>query len=283
MHQDKAIGMFMGLFIGDALGAPLEFIRPEHMTEVTSEMVGGGVHDTAIGEWTDDGAMAVAIADAYISKGGFAPSEIAANFKMWKKTGHFGTRDYVFDIGRTCSTSIDAMTTDRPYMGSTDFYASGNGTIMRLAPIMLANHNNTGLAIAESVAVSLMTHGTHNIVQCTAGFVEECMEGKQFPKYNHIRHYNTRNGERTVNTIMHAYAQAWKSVELSYSFEDAVVHAVNLGYDADTVGAVTGMLAGRMYGYSNIPKRWLKKLVKHDELLAMAETLYALGGDDGTD
>ena len=65
--------------------------------------------------------------------------------------------------------------------------------------------------------------------------------------------------------------------------QDAVVHAVNLGYDADTVGAVTGMLAGRVYGYSNIPKRWLKKLVKHDELLAMAETLYALGGDDGTD
>jgi ADP-ribosyl-[dinitrogen reductase] hydrolase len=81
---------------------------------------------------------------------------------------------------------------------------------------------------------------------------------------------------------MHAYAQAWKSVDLSFSFEDAVVHAINLGYDADTVGAVTGMLAGRIYGYSNIPKRWLNKLVKHDELLAMAETLYALGGDDET-
>jgi len=271
MHKDNAIGMFMGLFIGDALGAPLEFIRPEHMTEVTSEMVGGGVHDTAIGEWTDDGAMAVAIADAYIGSKRFDPEAI-----------HFGTRDYVFDIGRTCSTAIDAMTTDRPYMGSTDFYASGNGTIMRLAPIMLANHNDVGLAIAESVAVSLMTHGTHNIVQCTAGFVSECMAGTKFLNYNRIRNYNTRNGERTVNTIMHAYAQAWKSVDLSFSFEDAVVHAINLGYDADTVGAVTGMLAGRIYGYSNIPKRWLNKLVKHDELLAMAETLYALGGDDET-
>jgi ADP-ribosyl-[dinitrogen reductase] hydrolase len=250
------------------------------MTEVTSEMVGGGVHDTAIGEWTDDGAMAVAIADAYISKGGFAPSEIAANFKMWKKTGHFGTRNYVFDIGRTCSTSIDAMTTDRPYMGSTDFYASGNGTIMRLAPIMLANHNDVGLAIAESVAVSLMTHGTHNIVQCTAGFVSECMAGTKFLNYNRIRNYNTRNGERTVNTIMHAYAQAWNSVDLSHSFEDAVVHAVNLGYDADTVGAVTGMLAGRKYGLKGIPTRWLDKLVKKDELIDMAEKLYALGGED---
>ena len=75
MHQDKAIGMFMGLFIGDALGAPLEFIRPHEMTKTLTEMEGGGVHNTAEGEWTDDGAMAVAIADAYISKGGFAPSD----------------------------------------------------------------------------------------------------------------------------------------------------------------------------------------------------------------
>ncbi len=66
MHQDKAIGMFMGLFIGDALGAPLEFIRPHEMTKTLTQMGGGGVHNTAEGEWTDDGAMAVAIADAYI-------------------------------------------------------------------------------------------------------------------------------------------------------------------------------------------------------------------------
>jgi ADP-ribosyl-[dinitrogen reductase] hydrolase len=60
-------------------------------------------------------------------------------------------------------------------------------------------------------------------------------------------------------------------------FEDAVVHAVNKGYDADTVGAVTGMMAGAMYGYKSIPKRWLKALVKRDELLDMAEKLYDLG------
>jgi len=60
-------------------------------------------------------------------------------------------------------------------------------------------------------------------------------------------------------------------------FEDAVVHAVNKGYDADTVGAVTGMMAGAMYGYKSIPKRWLKALVKRDELLAMAEKLYDMG------
>ena len=277
MKKDNAIGMFMGLFIGDALGAPLEFLRPEEIKTPLTDMEGGGVHDTAIGEWTDDGAMAVAIADAYIHKQGFDPAEIAFNFKVWRKSGQFGTRNYLFDIGRTCSTAIDIMTTERPYAGSTDKYASGNGSIMRLAPIMLANHCNIPMAIAESVAVSLMTHGNKDVVQYTAAFVTETMRGDRAMEFNKQRNFNTRDGAQTKGTIMHAYNQAWRSVLQTDSFEDALVDAVNKGYDADTVGAVTGMLAGRIYGYDAMPKRWTSKLVQHDSLLAMAEKLYTLG------
>jgi ADP-ribosyl-[dinitrogen reductase] hydrolase len=271
--------MFMGLYIGDALGAPLEFMRPEEIKTPVTEMIGGGVHDMAVGEYSDDGAMSSCIADAYITKQGFAPDEIALNFMMWRKSGHFGTRNYVFDIGRTCSTSIDRMTTDHPYAGGTDRYASGNGSLMRLAPIMLANHACIPMAIAESVAVSLMTHGNKDIVQYTAAFVTETMMGDMTQDFNKLRHFNTRESN-TTGTIMHAYVQAWRSVTLTNSFEDALVDAVNKGYDADTVGAITGMLAGRKYGYSAMPKRWLDKLVKRDELLAMAEALYKLGGTD---
>lgn len=277
MNHDKAIGMFMGLFIGDALGAPNEFLRPEEITKPVVDMIGGGVHGCAVGEWTDDGAMAMAIADAYLIKQGFSPDEIALNFMTWRKSGHFGTRNYVFDIGRTCATAIDHMTTDRPYAGSTDRFASGNGSIMRLAPIMLANHNNVAMAIAESVAVSLMTHGNKDIVQYTAAFVTETMRGDRFMEFNKQRHFNTRDGAQTKGTIMHAYNQAWRSVLFTDSFEEALVDAVNKGYDADTVGAVTGMLAGRIYGYNAIPKRWLEKLVSHDKLLDTANKLYQLG------
>jgi ADP-ribosyl-[dinitrogen reductase] hydrolase len=77
-------------------------------------------------------------------------------------------------------------------------------------------------------------------------------------------------------SVMGCYASAWDSKTRTTTFEDAVVHAINKGGDADTVGAVTGMIAGRIYGYSAIPQRWLDKLVKHDELLSMAEDLYCL-------
>ncbi len=278
MHQDKAIGMFMGLFIGDALGAPNEFLRPYEIVEPVTDMVGGGVHNTAVGEWTDDGAMAVAIADAYISSKRFDPENIALNFRMWRKTGHFGTRNYVFDIGRTCGEAIDRMTATQPYAGSCSFDASGNGSIMRLAPIVLANHNNMPNAVAQSVAVSLMTHGNADTVHYIAGFVAELMSGKAEDSFDYLKHYRD---PYSTGTIMHTYNMAWECVRETSSFEKALVMAVNKGYDADTVGAVTGMLAGRKYGLKNIPTRWLDKLVSKDQLIDMAEKLYALGGEDG--
>ena len=276
MEKDKAIGMFMGLFIGDALGAPLEFMRPHEFDKVT-DMIGGGVHSAEIGEWTDDGAMAMCIADAYKVKEKFAPQEIALNFKTWLKTGHFGTRDYRFDIGRTCFESIEGMSTEQPYAGRTDSRASGNGSIMRIAPVVLANHNKPNTGLGEAIAVSLMTHGNADTVHYITAFVAELYADKQLDEFTHLidAEYDIRKGK---GSIMYAYNAAWESVDLTFSFQDALILAVNKGYDADTVGAVTGMLAGRHYGYSAIPKRWLNKLMKHDELLKMAETLYEMGG-----
>lgn len=278
MHRDKAIGMFMGLFVGDALGAPNEFLRPQEIDVPIEQMVGGGVHDTAIGEWTDDGAMAVAIADAYLTKRRFAPDEIALNFMTWRKSGFFGTRDYVFDCGRTCSEAIADMTTSRPYMGKTDPDASGNGSIMRIAPIVLANHNSVAHSIAQSVAVSLMTHGNGDTIEYITGFVSELHSGSQLDEFDYLRKYNTRQNYGR-GSIMHAYATAWECVNETTTFQGALVMAVNKGHDADTVGAVTGMLAGRKYGYKGIPSRWINDLMKYPMLISMAEKLYELGDE----
>ena len=278
MHQDKAIGMFMGLFIGDALGAPLEFVRTRDVVLI-DDMVGGGVHNTAIGEFTDDGAMALAIADAYLTHRRFAPEHIAQNFIDWRKTGKFGTRDYVFDIGNTCSEAINLMTTDRPYAGRTHYGASGNGSIMRLAPVLLANHNSVANALAQSIAVSLMTHGNSDIVNWTTAFVCEVFGNQQLDEFEGCRNYSIRQQSGT-GSIMHAYNMAWHCVSRTTTFEEALLMAVNQGNDADTVGAVTGMLAGRKYGFKSIPRRWLDKLMMADMLVEVAEDLYKLGGKD---
>ena len=272
MQNNNAIGMFMGLFIGDALGAPLEFTEPNTGNPL-KDMVGGGVHETSPGEWTDDGAMAMAIADAYISYKRFAPGAIAQNFKQWRNSGTFGTRSYCFDIGTTTAEALSASSNKRPYGGCCSFMTDGNGGIMRLAPHILFNHNNKTMAIADSVAGGLLTHGTGNCVAYSAALAAELFDGVTVGDQALF----DKGIKEESGTVMGCYASAWQSVCATSSFEDAVVHAINKGGDADTVGAVTGMIAGRLYGYDAIPQRWLDKLVQHDELLAVAQKLYAMG------
>lgn len=272
MNKDNAIGMFMGLFIGDALGAPLEFTEPNTGSPL-KDMIGGGVHETAPGEWTDDGAMAMAIADSYLAYKRFAPGVIAQNFKQWRNRGTFGTRDYCFDVGTTTAEALSASSNKRPYGGSCALMTDGNGGIMRMAPHILFNHNNKTMAIAESVAGGLITHGTDKCVVYSAALAEELFDGATVGNQDLF----DKGIKEESGTVMGCYASAWQSVAATSSFEDAVIHAVNKGGDADTVGAVTGMIAGRIYGYNSIPQRWLDVLMQHDVLFNTANKLYDMG------
>lgn len=276
MTQDEARGMLIGLAVGDALGAPVEFMPtgtfPHH-----TEMTGGGVHNMSIGETSDDTAMMVCIADAYLKHKRIAPSIIAQNFKRWKNSGTFGTRDHCFDIGTTTADALLSSSNKRPYGGSADDMASGNGSIMRTAPTIIANHKNLGKCIGHSVATALLTHGNADTIDYMSAFAHEMYEGKMLPEYAMLRQWTTNRPDKGGGSIMYAYNTAWRYATRYRNFEDAVVGVVNLGYDADTVGAVTGMIAGRLRGYSSIPERWLEVLHNHDDLLAMADKLYKLG------
>lgn len=272
MQYNEAVGMMIGAAVGDAMGIALEFTEPNTGTPVT-EMIGGGVHNASVGETSDDTAMMVCIADAYIAYKRFAPAAIAQNFRQWRNSGTFGTRNYCFDIGTTTSDALSASSNKRPYGGSAHFMASGNGGIMRMAPHILANHNNKTMAIADSVAGSVLTHGSSDCVAYAAQLASELFDGAvKFDQRLYDKGIDKDNG-----SVMGCYAQAWNSICSTTSFEDAVVHAVNKGGDADTVGAVTGMIAGRLYGVENIPQRWLNQLHDCDKLMDMADKLYILG------
>jgi ADP-ribosyl-[dinitrogen reductase] hydrolase len=73
--------------------------------------------------------------------------------------------------------------------------------------------------------------------------------------------------------VIHTLEAALWSVDQTDSFEAAVVLAVNLGDDTDTVGAVTGQLAGALYGLSGIPQRWLEPLAWQQRIIETADTL----------
>jgi ADP-ribosyl-[dinitrogen reductase] hydrolase len=115
---------------------------------------------------------------------------------------------------------------------------------MRLAPCIIWNRNNLSAAIGESVAQALLTHGSSDCITYTAALAHELWEGKALPEYEHLKVRSIKNSGYVADT----YASAWYSVRCTQTFDDAIVNAINRGGDADTVGAVTGMIAGRLYG-----------------------------------
>lgn len=115
----------------------------------------------------------------------------------------------------------------------------------------------------------MLTHGSSDCITYTAALAHELWEGRPLPQYDHLR-------DRPINNsgyISDTYASAWYSVRSTKSFHAAIVDAINRGEDADTVGAVTGMIAGRFYGnqLSNLEPEILRKSEIKDKLYALLE------------
>ncbi len=76
--------------------------------------------------------------------------------------------------------------------------------------------------------------------------------------------------------VLETLSAAFWALENHRGFEDVVVAAINLGDDADTVGAVAGALAGAREGIGAIPERWLKQLQHAEPLAELARALHHL-------
>lgn len=277
MTEDQALGMMVGCAVGDAFGAPFEFKRPEQIRDIADDYTIGGVHNVSYGEWTDDTAMMLASAYAYAEQGGFSPRKIVRNFKKWRAGKDFGTRSYVFDIGGTTDTAIEDMTEERPYMGQDVDFASGNGSIMRVAPAIIANHGNIYRAVADSVASSLMTHGNDDTIRYITAFSSEMIHGKWLGENTSLRRWKVDTDVGT-GTIMHSYAVAWRADHFhGDNFLDAMKYVVGLGYDTDTNCAVTGMLLGCLYGMKCIPQHLIDGLQQVDKIKSVAKRLHKIG------
>ena len=279
---DKAIGMFIGLAVGDALGAPLEFLDSREPSNYITKYMKGGHHNMSKGEWTDDTAMAYAMAQAFIdNKGEFNPHAIMNNFKAWHDDGKFIPRGYCFDIGGTTQRAIEKYQPEKidnfPYKGMSVNDGSGNGGLMRIAPAILVSAS-PARAIELGVAQTILTHGNAECLEYSRILSEELWHGEPLAKYSNYRHPVgiDRKDVMSGGYVKETYQCAMWAFHYTDTFEDAVITAVNRGYDSDTCGAVTGMIAGAYYGYSKIPTRFTDELMWHDELVTAATKLYKL-------
>ena len=278
----RIAGALYGVAIGDALGAPLEFMSKEEISRKhgrVTEMIGGGWLNVEPGEITDDTQMTLAVAEGIIENPDDPIKGIGARFIEWVKSNPK-------DIGGTCSMSIRGATTRSPQETPEEeiwFEASkhtsemnggrsgGNGALMRTVyPGLyykgLLMSVDTAGAIAQMThwddksteACYLYTEMVHLITEANNNDgvwwqVDRILKGSE---YSLTRIKNIK----PTGYVVDSFKCAVHSLAKTKTFEDAIIEAANLGGDADTIAAITGGLAGAIYGYNEIPQRWIEAL-----------------------
>ena len=269
-HLDRFADAIYGVAIGDALGVPFEF--RDRGPFVCNRMAGHGTHDQAAGTWSDDTAMTLALAKSLLDNGGEVNTEdIRSNFNDWLDHGQFTANGTVFDAG---GTVIQALQSGEPGLGKDD---NGNGSLMRTLPLAFTDCSDD-----EIRAVSAITHGHEIAMDGCVIYVnaarrllegeslEDILGSMEFPQaYRRLGHIKTVKRKRVHNTgyVVHTLEAAMWCLLRNDSYEDSVLAAVNLGGDTDTIAAVTGGIAGIMYGLeSDACREWLDILKGKSEI-----------------
>lgn len=298
---DRARGSLLGLATGDALGAAVEFLAPGSFEPVTG-MRGGGALGLAPGEWTDDTSMALCLAESLVTCGRFDARDQMERYLRWFRHGHLSSTDQCVDIGGTVRDALERYEkSGEPFCGVTDPRTAGNGSLMRLTPVVIWYASDPAEAVRQAAASSRTTHGTATSVDACryfAGLLLGAFDGvpkdlllspvwspapellEAEPLHEAIEAVAAGSFAKRMPPEIRGRGYVVESLEAALwafartdSFADGALAAVNLGDDADTTAAIYGQLAGAYYGTASIPAEWRMRLAKRAMVEEMAERL----------
>jgi ADP-ribosyl-[dinitrogen reductase] hydrolase len=288
-------GCLLGLAVGDAVGTSVEFKSRGSLVPI-NDMCGDGPFRLKPGEWTDDTSMALCLATSLIESKGFDARDQMNRYCRWWENGYLSSNGRCFDIGITIQNALHRYkTTGEPFSGSTDPNSAGNGSLMRLAPVVMYFYPDRKQILHYSVESSITTHGAtecidgcrlfgdilfkalsgldkDEVLSNTSSDIIESDSIKSISQgeYRNKEEKNIRGTGYVVQSLEAALWCFW----VTDSFESAILKAANLGDDADTTAAICGQLAGAHYGEDGIPKKWLERLVMREEIAQIAEKLF---------
>lgn len=299
--MDRAKGSLLGLAVGDALGAAVEFMPPGSFVPLTG-MRGGGALGLEPGEWTDDTSMALCLAESLVTCGRFDARDQMERYLRWYRQGHLSSTGQCVDIGITVRESLERYEqTGEPFAGLTDPRMAGNGSLMRLAPVVIWHAEDPAEAMSRAAASSRITHATPAAVDACryfAGLLIGAMSGapkdvflaplwSPVPGAFDAEPLNAAVGEVAAGSfrrkqppeikgtgyVVDSLEAALWAFQGTDTFESGALAAANLGNDADTTAAIYGQVAGAYYGVAEIPPDWRMRLAKRALIEDLAERL----------
>ena len=283
IHSDRALGAVLGSAVGDALGAPFEFGPANGYHERTSEgsvhdneMIGGGPFGWEAGEFTDDTAMGIVQAESLLRLGRIDGEDLFEAFRGWAAwSADVGNQTRAV-LGSGLSWNLAA----KAHFHQQPNGAAGNGSLMRCAgSAVLFAKSDLETSLDAARQLSAVTHGDP-AAGCGCALLHGMVHGAlrendplevldqlliSLPideeRYRTILSRAWQpNGELPNGTVWACLAEAVWAVRTTTTFKDALVAAINLGGDTDTVAAVAGCIAGARYGAGSIPSRWRELL-----------------------
>lgn len=289
-----------GIAVGDALGVPVEFNSRETIAQnPVTDMIGYGTYNLPKGTWSDDSSLTFCLAEALTKD--FDLQAIGGNFVKWFYENYWTARGEVFDIGIATKEAIERLSKgERPDLaGNFEESSNGNGSLMRILPLLFYVKNkpiNERYQITKQV--SSITHAhIRSVIACFyyLEFAKQILEGhdkfetyrllqSSIPEFlkslsinpNEISLFDRlfkgnifelpENEIQSSGYVLYTLEASIWCLLTTDNYHDAVLKAVNLGSDTDTTAAVTGGLAGLLYGFDNIPPDWLQNLARFNDI-----------------
>ena len=298
-----------GLAVGDALGVPVEFRNREFLrANPVADMREGGTHKQPAGTWSDDSSLTFCLAEALTTP--FDPQVLAGNFISWRYQNYWTADREVFDIGISTAAAIERLAKGIPpqLAGGMEESENGNGSLMRILPLVFYVKDRPIEERFElTKIVSSLTHQhIRSVIACWyyLEFARLLLIGKnkkaayqalrksippflkkldilpgEIAKFDRllkddISLYEESDIQSSGYVVHTLEASIWCLLRTD-SYKAAVLKAVNLGEDTDTTGAVTGGIAGLLYGFDSIPSDWIAQLARKDDINDLAERLAA--------
>ena len=289
-----------GVAVGDALGVPVEFNSRETIRkQPVTDMMGYGTYNLPPGTWSDDSSLAFCLAEALTRE--FDLDLIGQHFVQWYRENYWTPYGYVFDIGIATRLAITRLIQgENPALaGGFGEGDNGNGSLMRILPLLFYTIDKP---IDErfdiTKKVSSITHGhIRSVMACFyyLEFAKQLVEGNdkmtiyknlqrelsdfflykliapmEITLFNRLLKQDIQtlpeDEIQSSGYVLHTLEASIWCLLTTDNYSEAVLKAVNLGSDTDTTGAVTGGLAGLLYGVDNIPKQWVELLARKEDI-----------------
>ena len=295
-----------GLVVGDALGVPVEFEKRDTYSII--DMIGYGTYNQPPGTWSDDTSLTLALMEHLGEKSDL--SILIDKFVSYRD-GYLTPFGYCFDIGIAINEAIERYLSgiSPEVCGGKDERSNGNGALMRISPLVFLLLKNFNLINQVKVIkkYTTVTHGHPRSIVASIIYLfllkdmlfndslPEVLDSVQikleeifsqnseyWEEYeNHFKeifdeefYHKSREEIKSTGYVVDTLKACLWCVGTTNSFKDAVLKAVNLGEDTDTIGAITGTLAGAKYSFESIPKEWIEKLVNKALIEEKCEQLF---------